>query len=309
MKDPAINCTVVASPDDVDAGAEFTLKVSVQCAGDGGLGEAFASIRDAHGAEVAKAKLAPDENGRCETSDIVLIAPCSVGEHVYRAEVLAGDGSRASPALANGETRLIVKAHTAQLNVWAMPSAIVAGNRFKLLVGARCSAGCNLGGQSVHILDHEGSEAGRVQLGVDTWPGTDALYFAEAELAAPPAVGLHQWQVRTAGWALDLPHAPGWLDTSVTTVAPADCEITITVIDSDSQTPISGARVVMHPYRATTDEHGIAKINVSKGRYDVLISASRYVTYLKTLETEVDLTTVAELDVDTSWGSPDEVLE
>ena len=29
----------------------------------------------------------------------------------------------------------------------------------------------------------------------------------------------------------------------------------------------------MHPYRATTDENGVAKVKVTKGRYDILVSA------------------------------------
>ena len=70
-----------------------------------------------------------------------------MGEHVYRAVVVAADKDGALQEQASTEVRFVVKPHTAQLNVWDVPSAIVAGERFKFTVGVRCSAGCDLGGQ------------------------------------------------------------------------------------------------------------------------------------------------------------------
>ena len=51
---------------------------------------------------------------------------------------------------------------------------------------------------------------------------------------------------------------PARLPCPLRVVSPPDCEITVEAFDREKQTPIKGARVVMHPYRAMTDENGIA---------------------------------------------------
>jgi hypothetical protein len=89
-------------------------------------------------------------------------------------------------------------------------------------------------------------------------------------------------------------------------VNPPDCEITVEAVDKETQTPIKGARVVMHPYRALTDENGVARVKVAKGPYDILVSASKYVAVSTTAEVTADMITRAELDADPPWMSPDE---
>ena len=94
---------------------------------------------------------------------------------------------------------------------------------------------------------------------------------------------------------------------TVRVVSPPDCEVTVEAVDREKQTPIKGVRVVMHPYRATTDQNGIAKVKVTKGRYDMLVSGSKYVPVGIAVEVTTDIITRAELDVDPSWEPPDEV--
>ena len=60
----------------------------------------------------------------------------------------------------------------------------------------------------------------------------------------------------------------------VRVVSAPDCEVTVRALDREKQTPIKGARVVMHPYRAVTDENGVAKVRVARGQYDILVSGS-----------------------------------
>lgn len=200
-----------------------------------------------------------------------------------------------------------VKPHAAQLNVWDVPFATVAGERFMVAVGVRCSAGCDLSGQELSIFDQAGAEAGKVKLGHDVWPGTEALYFAEVEARAPLTAGSHLWEVRIADRVSEVPHAAGSFPLVVRVVSPPDCEVTIRAVDREKQTPIEGAHVVMHPYRAVTDENGIAKVKVTRGAYDILVSGLRYVPVGTTVEVNADMITTAELDVDEPWESPDEV--
>ena len=55
-----------------------------------------------------------------------------------------------------------------------------------------------------------------------------------------------------------------------------------------------------------TDDNGIAKVKVTKGRYDILVSGSKYVAGRTTVEVTADMVTRAELDADPPWESPDE---
>ena len=196
-------------------------------------------------------------------------------------------------------------AHALELTVWDVPSATVAGERFAVTVSARCSAGCELGGRELHLFDHEGALAGTVKLRHDVWPGTEALYFAEVEARAPLEVGSHQWEAKIGGWDAELPHAPGSFPLIVRVVTAPDCEVTVRAVDREKQTPIKGARVVMHPYRAVTDDNGIARVRVARGQYDILVSGSRYLPACASVEVTADMITSAELDAD----QPDEDFE
>ena len=197
--------------------------------------------------------------------------------------------------------------HAAQLNVWDVPSATVAGERFKVSVGVRCSAGCDLSGQELSIVDKEGAQVGRVKLGHDVWPGTEALYFAEVEAEAPLTAGIHRWEVKIAERVSELPHAADSFPMVVRVVSPPDCEVIVEAVDRERQTPIKGARVVMHPYRAVTDENGTARVRVARGQYDILVSGSRYMPVSTSVEVTADLISRAELDADQPWVSPEEV--
>jgi hypothetical protein len=198
------------------------------------------------------------------------------------------------------------KPHAVQLNVWDVPATTVAGKRFRISIGVRCSAGCDLGGQGVSLFDQAGSQVGAVTLGHDVWPGTQALYFAEGEAEAPLEAGSHRWEIKTADWVSEPPHTSGSLPIVVRVVNPPDCEVTVKAVDREKQTPIEGARVLMHPYRVVTDRNGIAKVKLTRGPYDVLVSGSRYVPVCTTVEVTTDLITTAELDADRPWVSPDE---
>jgi hypothetical protein len=309
MKHDQCTCTVEVSPDEVDAGADITLQVRAACPREGGLRAPSVSIRDPGDAELARAELTSSEDGDYQSNDIVLASPCAVGEHVYRAVLVAADKDGALQEQASTEVRFVVKLHAALLNVWGLPSAVVAGDRFSFTVGAKCSAGCNLSGHKFSILGHDGSEIRAAKLGGDIWPGTDALYFAEIEAQAPPAAGNHRWEVKTAAWDSELPHAAGASDLIIKVVDAPDCEVTVEAVDREKQAPIKDARVVMHPFRAITDANGIARLKVTKGQYDILVSASKYIPLSTSVEVTADMISKAELDEDQPWVPPDEALD
>jgi hypothetical protein len=88
---------------------------------------------------------------------------------------------------------------------------------------------------------------------------------------------------------------------AVRVVRAPDCEVTVEAVDRENQRPIEGASVVMHPYRAVTDEKGVARIKVTRGRYDILVSGPRYVPVSIPAEVTADMVTRAELDEELPW--------
>jgi hypothetical protein len=55
---------------------------------------------------------------------------------------------------------------------------------------------------------------------------------------------------------------------------------------------------VMHPYRAVTDERGVAKLMVAKGEYKLFVSQTRYLTFDLPIEVTADITATAGLELE-----------
>jgi len=172
-----------------------------------------------------------------------------------------------------------VTAHTTSVVVWDIPSAIVVGEMFRIKVGMKCSNECDLTKSDFGIYDQEGTRVATGTMPGDRWPGTAGLYFAEVELEAPAAEGLYTWSVRGPSTPLgagsgsegEIPHAEGSISFGVRVVSHPEYLVTVETVDKVSQTPLGGARVVMHPYRAVTDERGVAEVRVAKGAYQLFV--------------------------------------
>jgi len=227
-----------------------------------------------------------------------LRAPLEAGEHIYRAVLAAAE----KDGVAHEETAtafcFVTKAHATSVNVWGLPSAIAAGERFGLKVGIKCSAGCKLTGRPLRIFDHDGAQVGSASLFDDIWPGTTALYFSEVEAQAPLKTGDYEWEVRTAASERGVPHAAGSFTFTVKVVSPPDCEVTVAAVDSAKQTPINGAHVLLHPYRTSADETGIAKVKVTRGQYKLFVSGFNYIPYAGNIDVAGDVTVRVELAVE-----------
>jgi len=191
-----------------------------------------------------------------------------------------------------------VTPHTTSVVVWDIPSAIVAGERFTIKVGIKCSNECHLTNTGFGVYDDEGAQIATGTLSDERWPGTTGLYVTEVELEAPAAEGLYTWSVRSLGSDAEIPHADGSVSFGVRVVSHPEYLVTVETVDKESQTPLSGARVVMHPYKAVTDERGIAQVRVAKGAYRLFVSQSRYLTFGLPVEVDADMTARAELYVE-----------
>ena len=204
------------------------------------------------------------------------------------------DSSRESP-MPNPVT------HAVSVVAWDIPPAIVVGEKFRLKVGVKCAEECDFANAEFGIFDQNGTQLASGTLPPERWPGTTGLHVAEGELEAPAAEGLHTWSVRAPSTKVgddEVVHAEESITFGVRVVNRPEFLVTVETVDGSDQSPLSGARVVMHPYRAVTDEHGIAKVRVAKGAYKLFVSQTRYVTFGLPVEVDADLTARAELYVE-----------
>ncbi len=81
--------------------------------------------------------------------------------------------------------------------------------------------------------------------------------------------------------------------------------MTVVAIDRESQAPVAGATVVVHPYRAWTDERGVAEIRVPKGRFRLFVSGKSYFPFRRDGKVEADTMIEAELTVDSGLSDAD----
>ena len=188
-----------------------------------------------------------------------------------------------------------VTPHATSVVVWDVPSAIVAGERFRIKVGIKCSNECHLTNTDFGIYDDEGTQIATGTLSDQRWPGTTGLHVAEVELDAPAGEGLYTWSVKSDAAT---PHAESSTSFGVNVVSQPQYVVRVETVDKDSQAPLSGARVVMHPYRAVTDARGVAELRVAKGAYRLFVSQTGYFTFGLPVDVQADLTARAELSLE-----------
>jgi hypothetical protein len=293
-----VTCAVDVSPGVVDAGAEMTLRGNVSCSPLCDLRGYSLIVKDHAGAEAARIELTEFDGEANRTNELVLKAPLTVGEHTWSALCPAVEKNGTSYIESSAQISFTVTSHTTYVAAWDIPSYVVVGERFKIKVGIKCSNACCLANSDFEIHDHEGTQAAVGMLANECWPGTVGLYAAEAELRAPASEGLYTWKVKRPQSGDGIPHAEACTDFGVRVVGHPDYLVTIETIDKVSQAPLSGARVVMHPYRVVADEHGVARVRVAKGAYRLFVSQTNYLTFGLPVDVTADMTARAELDLE-----------
>ena len=164
----------------------------------------------------------------------------------------------------------------------------------------KCSSECDLGRRGrweFGIYDDDGRQAATSSVSADRWPST-GLYVGVVELQDPAREGLDTWSVRSIGSDPAIPHDEASISFGIRVVSHPDCRIRVEAIDQASQAPLSGARVVMHPYQAVTDEHGVAEVRVAKGTYQLFVTQTDYLTFGLPVEVTEDMTVRAGLELE-----------
>ena len=195
--------------------------------------------------------------------------------------------------------------HATRVVVWDAPPAVERGKRFAVKLGVACSAGCRPDGWVAEVRDHRGERRAATPLGDDPWPGTDALYHAEVALVAPETEGLYAWKANALTSDADVPHPGGSAALNVRVVSAPGCLLTVIARDARSRSPVEGARVVAHPYRAVTDARGMARLQVPAGEYRLFVSGKGYVPFRFDGEVNADTTVHADLVQDVELSDAD----
>ena len=189
--------------------------------------------------------------------------------------------------------------------VWDAPPAVERGARFFVRVGVAGSARCPSAGWTVEVRDQDGERRAAARLGGEPWRGTDALHHARVALTAPDVEGLHAWEAVVLTDGLPVAHTDARAGFGVRVVPAPACRLTVAARDAESRAPVAGARVAAHPYRAVTDERGVARLRVPAGEYRLFVSGRGYAPFRFDGEVRADTTIRAELARDVELSDAD----
>ena len=293
-----VDIALDVSPDTVDAGAEIILHARVSCVPSCDLTGHRLLVKDGVGAEPGVLELTEIDDHANAVGALALKAPLEPGDHVWSVLSPAVVKKGVSYEETSKVISFTVKPHTTRVLAWDIPPTVVAGDRFTIKIGIKCSSECVFTNKAFEVYDHDGAEIASGVLSDDIWPGTSGLYFAELELQAPSSASLYHWTVKSAGGDIESPHDEGATEFSLRVVSPPECLVTVEAVDKISREPLVGARVALHPYKAVTNERGFAEIRLAKGAYNLFVAKTRYLTLGLPIEVTADMTARAELDLE-----------
>jgi len=244
----------------------------------------------------ASADLTHVGSGRYLVDGLKITLPTKPGKYAFNAAVKKVSETKEDIEFEVLKFSIQVLAHQIHLNVWDVPDAIVVGERFKFKVSVKCSSGCPLPGHRLLVQDIAGVELASGLMSPEVWPQTDSLYYAELEATAPNHVGAFECSLKSEE-KKSAATVHGAMDCTfqMNVVAKPECEIEIKAVEYETQQPIEGASVVMHPYRALTDSNGVARLNVVKGSYEIVVHSSKRIPVKNIICIEKAYSSVAQL--------------
>jgi hypothetical protein len=281
------------APAEVAVGGDFVLKLAVSCPAGCDLSGMPLTITDPDGQVTATAADGPDQES-AKIRDIALSAPLRVGEQAWSLRFGPHESAGVLHAESALPVRVRVKPHATSLAVWAVPSPVVMGERFRIKAGAKSSAACALAGRKILVSDPAGAVIAEGYLGEAPWPGTSALYWTEVELAAPAREGLFWCAASFAADEVETPHEGTSSRFSVAIVRPPEHRLTVRVLEKDTLAPIEDAQVRLGPYGAATDPSGQAEVAMPKGTFDLTVWKVGYETPIMTVDVQNDVTVRVE---------------
>ena len=292
------SCQLEAVPvrDAVDVATPITFEYRVTCPEAFERQGATLELRDQEGQLLQVVELEHLLGGVTAAGEITAPAPSTPGDYSWSLTLPRQEAEEAVFQESRAQLGFSARPHAVRLETWGLPTAVTAGEEFRVKVGVKCSAGCDLTGWRFEIVDQDEKRLAGGEAGPEPWQGTKSLYHAEVTLPAPSEPGIFRWRVRTAA-ADEVPaHDAAERSFGANAVSPPEHVLTVEAFDRDKGEPIAGMHVLLHPFRALTDENGVARLAVPKGNYSLLVSGFRYYPYRTQLEIAEDTTVRAEVE-------------
>lgn len=255
-------------PPEVDAGGKVLVSVRVSCPEGCELQGGIVNAAMSGEVFLTSPLAASHVRDPRATATLVLSAPARVGEWVCEITFPEQEVARVVHRGCTLGVSSTVVPHAASVAVWGVPSP-VRGTSFTVQVGVKCSAACRIGGQLVEVRDEAGAKVADGRLGPDPRAGTAALYEGQVSLVAPERAGVFSRSVHFGGTALDLPHTAATGTFTFRAVEPPEHTVTVRVRPQGIDAPLHDIEVRLGPYRAWTDEGGLARVGVTKGTYEL----------------------------------------
>ena len=287
------------APPEVYAGTHMLLRVKVSCASGCDLRGKRVRIKGADSSVAIDVALDSFQEQVNETDEFKIKAPLEPGRYTYIAVFPPQQEEGVLHEESSAPFSFTVKQHVTSIAVWDVPSPVALNASFRIKAGVKCSAGCKLTGTQIDVYDENGEKVASAALGEIPVQQTSALYWAEVELRAPDAERRYTWAVRFPEPDLDLPHDQASHTFGFTTARPPEHVVTVEVIDKDTQTPRKNARVTLQAsgaaYRKLTDDTGVARIDVPKGKYILYVMVPTYQDFQTTVDVASDAVIKAQL--------------
>jgi hypothetical protein len=286
---------VKAALAELNVGTDITLKVKVSCPSACDLRGKTVKIIAQDAVVVKEIELGTFDRTANETAKFVVSAPTKPGAYTWTAVFPAQEKDVVLHEESSTPFSFIAKTHATSMAVWDTPTPIVVNAKFKLKVGVKCSADCNLTDKEIEIYDQEGAKVATEKLGGIPRSAASTLYWTEVGLVAPSTEGYYKWTAKFPKPELELPHEGASHTFGFQAAGQPEHVVTVEVIDKDTGTPIKKAYVMLHPYRDYTDEHGLARMSVPKGDYKLHVSKVNKLTFQTTVGVTGDIAIKAEL--------------
>jgi hypothetical protein len=282
-------------PTEIFAGGDLALKIRIACLSHCDLQGNTVRITDGAGVVVQESELVSLDGSGYATDEFVVKAPTKPGEYTWQVIFATQEKAGVLHEESSAPFSFTVKPHTTSMAVWDIPSPITFNRQFRIKVGVRCSAECNLAGKAIAIFDHTNNQVATSALSQVRWSDTGGLYWTEVEIRAPDLEGYFEWEARFQKSEPEQDHEETRYAFGFRTSKPPEHLVLVEVISKDTNAPIDHAQVILHPHRGYTDERGIARLMVPKGNYDLYVSAFAMQVFRSSVPVSADVTVRAEL--------------
>ncbi|HHY26573.1 MAG TPA: hypothetical protein GX523_07460 [Desulfitobacterium dehalogenans] len=283
-------------PEKVNAGEDLLIQVRVTSVSNNDLLGCKIQVIDFSSNNVTETELNFFNRIDNDTYEFPLKAPKEPGEYAWTVLFPAQQKEGTLFKESSMQFSFIVKPHMITISSWGVLSPVTQGEKFKVNIGVKCSAGCSLAGLPLFVMDDNHQQVAVGHLREEIMPQTNGFYWTEQELTAPTDEAFHKWAIQCRAQELEIQHQSLPETFLFRTAKPPEHKIMIKVINKFDKSPIQEAYVMLGLYKATADKNGVATLVVPGGNQELYITKDDYISFQTSLEISEDTDIKAELE-------------